>query len=171
MASGYNSVSATATSTQQQQQHRMSGDSHAYHHGRSLSSQDDATAASAVADPGGGGSWGDAAVARAVRNSRSESGGSMSIYHPRGGGSAGTVASGPRPGSFSSELKSMNTSRSVTPRPPDGAGLELGVPGVLGTRLVGYMLRGGRAGPLTRRMDFRTAKSARVLSGIGSQRR
>ena len=120
MASGYNSVSATATSTQP---HRMSGDAHAhahaYHqHGRSLSSQDEP----ASADPGpgsGGGSWGDAA-ARAVRNARSESGGSMSIYHPRGGGSAGTVASGSGagPGSFSSELKSMNTSRSVTPRPP-----------------------------------------------------
>lgn len=123
MASGYNSVSATATSIQP---HRMSGDAHAHayhhhHHGRSLSSQDEA----ASADPGGGGSWGDAA-ARAVRNARSESGGSMSIYHPRGGGSAGTVASGSGagPGSFSSELKSMNTSRSVTPRPPvaDGAG-------------------------------------------------
>ena len=138
MASGYNSVSATATSTQP---HRMSGDAQAqaqaqayhHHHGRSLSSQDEA----ASADPGGGGgSWGDAA-ARAVRNARSESGGSMSIYHPRGGGSAGTVASGSGagPGSFSSELKSMNNSRSATPRPPvpDGAGSGSGSAGNTGS--------------------------------------
>lgn len=127
MASGYNSVSATATSTQP---HRMSGDAHAHayhhhHHGRSLSSQDEAVSADPSGGSAGGGSWGDAS-ARAVRNARSESGGSMSIYHPRGGGSAGTVASGSGagPGSFSSELKSMNTSRSVTPRPPapDGTG-------------------------------------------------
>ena len=127
MASGYNSVSATATSTQP---HRMSGDAHAHayhhhHHGRSLSSQDEAVSADPSGGSAGGGSWGDAS-ARAVRNARSESGGSMSIYHPRGGGSAGTVASGSGagPGSFSSELKSMNTLRSVTSRPPapDGTG-------------------------------------------------
>ena len=108
----------------------MSGDAHAHayhhhHHGRSLSSQDEAVSADPSGGSAGGGSWGDAS-ARAVRNARSESGGSMSIYHPRGGGSAGTVASGSGagPGSFSSELKSMNTSRSVTPRPPapDGTG-------------------------------------------------
>ena len=140
MASGYNSVSATATSTQP---HRMSGDAHAHayhhhHHGRSLSSQDEAVSADPSGGSAGGGSWGDAS-ARAVRNARSESGGSMSIYHPRGGGSAGTVASGSGagPGSFSSELKSMNTSRSVTPRPPapDGTGAgSVGHTGIYTTR-------------------------------------
>jgi rapamycin-insensitive companion of mTOR len=55
------------------------------------------------------GGWNDAA-SRSTRNARSGSGGSSSVS-TRGGVSA------TQPGSFSSELKSMQTSRSVTPRP------------------------------------------------------
>ncbi|PLN79714.1 protein required for meiosis [Aspergillus taichungensis] len=95
MASGYNSTFST-TSTQ----HRGVGD------GRSYSSQDDASA---------DGSWPGAAP-RAGRNSRSESGGSTTI-NPRGGASLAPSSGSAGPGSFSSELKSMKTSRSTTPRP------------------------------------------------------
>ncbi|KAL4871897.1 hypothetical protein BDV12DRAFT_163315 [Aspergillus spectabilis] len=92
MASGYNS-DFPATSIQ----HRAAGD------GRSLSSQDDGFA---------DGSWPGPAASRTGRNGRSESGGSTSIG-PRGGSLAPSVGG---PGSFSSELKSMKTSRSTTPR-------------------------------------------------------
>ncbi|KKK18671.1 hypothetical protein P175DRAFT_0502837 [Aspergillus ochraceoroseus IBT 24754] len=101
MASGYNSV-FSATSIQ----HRTLAD------GRSLSSQDDVPM---------DGSWpGPAAASRTtVRNARSESGGSTTIG-PRGGSLTPSLGG---PGSFSSELKSMKSSRSTTPRPdprPDG---------------------------------------------------
>lgn len=111
MASGYHNSASSTTSTQ----HRLPSDAH----GRSLSSLDDGSA---------DGSWGDTA-SRVGRNARSESGGSTTIY-PRGGALA------PGPGSFSSELKSMNTSRSVTPRPPDaGAGGGTGTgPGIFSAR-------------------------------------
>ncbi|KAL3474843.1 Rapamycin-insensitive companion of mTOR, N-term-domain-containing protein [Aspergillus californicus] len=92
MASGYNS-NFSATSIQ----HRAAGD------GRSLSSQDDGF----VDD-----SWPGPAASKTGRNGRSESGGSASIG-PRGGSLAPSSGG---PGSFSSELKSMKTSRSTTPR-------------------------------------------------------
>ncbi|QKX60682.1 uncharacterized protein TRUGW13939_07828 [Talaromyces rugulosus] len=60
--------------------------------------------------------WNDGASQQSTRNGRSASGGSSSIS-TRGG----SLAPFAQPGSFSSELKSMNTSRSVTPR-PDTAG-------------------------------------------------
>ncbi|EED20524.1 cytosolic regulator Pianissimo, putative [Talaromyces stipitatus ATCC 10500] len=62
-------------------------------------------------DDGGATSWNDAA-SRSTRNGRSGSGGSSSIS-TRGGAS---LAPSAQPGSFSSELKSMQNSRSVTPR-------------------------------------------------------
>lgn len=71
-------------------QHRGLGD------GRSFSSQEEVSA---------DGSWTDTA-SRTNRNGRSASGGSASIG-----------SRGPPPGSFSSELKSVNTTRSITPRP------------------------------------------------------
>lgn len=112
-------------------------------HGRSLSSLDGTMSVDgsigehsvpgsvALSRGGAGGGGG--------RNTRSESGGSSTFHRPshfhhhhRGTGSSGSgsFASGTGPGasagpgSFSSELKSMNTSRSVTPRPPvaDGSG-------------------------------------------------
>ncbi|KAL2834342.1 Rapamycin-insensitive companion of mTOR, N-term-domain-containing protein [Aspergillus cavernicola] len=92
MASGYQS-NFSATSVQ----HRTVGD------GRSLSSQDDGF----VDD-----SWPGPASTKTGRNSRSESGGSTSI-NPRGGSLAPSSGG---PGSFSSDLKSMKTSRSTTPR-------------------------------------------------------
>ncbi|KAH8424523.1 putative cytosolic regulator Pianissimo [Aspergillus melleus] len=96
MASGHNSgFSATSV------QHRPGAD------GRSFSSQDDGS---------GDGSW-PGVPPRSVRNARSESGGSGTIG-PRGGSLAPSFGSG-GPGSFSSELKSMKTSRSTTPRPDD----------------------------------------------------
>ncbi|GFF30740.1 protein ste16 [Aspergillus udagawae] len=97
MASGYNSgFSATSI------QHRDLGD------GRSYASQEDASA---------NGSWAENA-SRPGRNGRSQSGNSASI-RPRGGSGGSLAPSLGGPGSFSSELKSMTTSRSVTPR-PDG---------------------------------------------------
>lgn len=96
MASGHNSgFSATSV------QHRPGGD------GRSFSSQDDGS---------GDGSW-PGVPPRSVRNARSESGGSGTI-NPRAGSLAPSSGSG-GPGSFSSELRSMKTSRSTTPRPDD----------------------------------------------------
>lgn len=92
MASGHNSAFST-TSTQ----HRVLGE------GRSSLSQDGSSA---------DGSWHDAS-SRTGRNDRSESGGSATMA-PR----ASLAPSFGGPGSFSAELKSMN-SRSVTPR-PDG---------------------------------------------------
>ncbi|PYH99640.1 cytosolic regulator pianissimo [Aspergillus ellipticus CBS 707.79] len=95
MASGHNSgFSATSV------QHRALGD------GRSYSSQDDGSA---------DGSWAEAA-SRPGRNARSESGGSATIGL-RGGSIAPSAGA---PGSFSSELKSMKSSRSTTPRPDGG---------------------------------------------------
>ncbi|GAQ06688.1 protein ste16 [Aspergillus lentulus] len=97
MASGYNSgFSGTSI------QHRDLGD------GRSYASQEDASA---------NGSWAETA-SRPGRNGRSQSGNSASI-RPRGGSGGSLAPSLGGPGSFSSELKSMTTSRSVTPR-PDG---------------------------------------------------
>ncbi|KAF9885702.1 hypothetical protein FE257_012684 [Aspergillus nanangensis] len=97
MASGHNSrFSATSI------QHRAAGD------GQSFSSQDEGSAE---------GSW-PGPTSKTGRNARSESGGSTTIG-PRGGSLALSSGSG-GPGSFSSELKSMKTSRSTTPR-PDGA--------------------------------------------------
>ncbi|PYI22018.1 cytosolic regulator pianissimo [Aspergillus japonicus CBS 114.51] len=95
MASGYNSgFSATSV------QHRALGD------GPSYSSLEDGSA---------DGSWAEPAT-RPGRNARSESGGSATIG-VRGGSLTTSVGA---PGSFSSELKSMKSSRSTTPR-PDGA--------------------------------------------------
>ncbi|PYI30152.1 cytosolic regulator pianissimo [Aspergillus indologenus CBS 114.80] len=95
MASGYNSgFSATSV------QHRALGD------GPSYSSLEDGSA---------DGSWTEPAT-RPGRNARSESGGSATIG-VRGGSLTTSVGA---PGSFSSELKSMKSSRSTTPR-PDGA--------------------------------------------------
>ncbi|RAH39730.1 putative cytosolic regulator Pianissimo [Aspergillus brunneoviolaceus CBS 621.78] len=95
MASGYNSgFSATSV------QHRALGD------GPSYSSLEDGSA---------DGSWAEPAT-RPGRNARSESGGSATIG-ARGGSLTTSVGA---PGSFSSELKSMKSSRSTTPR-PDGA--------------------------------------------------
>ncbi|RAL11629.1 putative cytosolic regulator Pianissimo [Aspergillus homomorphus CBS 101889] len=92
MASGYNSgFSATSV------QHRALGD------GPSYSSLEDGSA---------DGSWAEAASARPGRNARSESGGSATIG-VRGGSLTTSVGA---PGSFSSELKSMKSSRSTTPR-------------------------------------------------------
>ncbi|GKZ71253.1 hypothetical protein AnigIFM60653_010489 [Aspergillus niger] len=92
MASGHNSA-FSATSIQ----HRAVGD------GRSYNSLEDNTA---------DGSWPESAT-RTGRNARSESGGSATIGL-RGGSLAPSSGA---PGSFSSELKSMKTSRSTTPRP------------------------------------------------------
>lgn len=98
MASGYNSgFSGTSI------QHRDLGD------GRSYASQEDGSA---------NGSWAETA-SRPGRNGRSQSGNSANI-RPRGGSGGSLAPSIGGPGSFSSELKSMTTSRSVTPR-PDGA--------------------------------------------------
>lgn len=93
MASGHNSAYSAST------QHRALGD------GRSSFSQDGGSA---------DGSWHDG-IPRIGRNGRSESGGSSNL-----GGRGGSLAqSAGGPGSFSAELKSMQ-SRNVTPR-PDGA--------------------------------------------------
>ncbi|KAL1986846.1 hypothetical protein VTN96DRAFT_5499 [Rasamsonia emersonii] len=89
MASGSNSgTSATPT------QHRAFGD------GKPFSRSQE--------EHSGPGSWNDS-ISRSTRNGRSASGGSASI------GARGASAQGP--GSFSSELKSVTNSRSVTPRP------------------------------------------------------
>jgi rapamycin-insensitive companion of mTOR len=94
MASGLNS-SSSATPTQ----HRSFGD------GKPFSrSQEENSGA-------GSGSWNDA-ISRSTRNGRSASGGSTSI-----GARGASVLPSQAPGSFSSELKSMSNSRSVTPRP------------------------------------------------------
>ncbi|EIT78174.1 Rapamycin-insensitive companion of mTOR, N-term-domain-containing protein [Aspergillus flavus] len=95
MASGYNSTFST-TSTQ----HRAAGD------GRSYSSLDDGSV---------DGSW-PGVASRSGRNARSESGGSATIGFRAAPSLAPSSGSG-GPGSFSSELKSMKTSRSTTPRP------------------------------------------------------
>ncbi|PWY73672.1 cytosolic regulator pianissimo [Aspergillus heteromorphus CBS 117.55] len=96
MASGHNSgFSATSI------QHRVLGD------GRSYSSQDDGSV---------DGSWAETAASRPGRNARSESGGSATIGL-RGGSVVPSVGA---PGSFSSELKSMKSSRSTTPRQDGG---------------------------------------------------
>ncbi|KAE8130906.1 Rapamycin-insensitive companion of mTOR, N-term-domain-containing protein [Aspergillus pseudotamarii] len=95
MASGYNST-FSATSTQ----HRAVGD------GRSYSSLDDGSV---------DGSW-PGPASRSGRNARSESGGSATIGFRAAPSLAPSSGSG-GPGSFSSELKSMKTSRSTTPRP------------------------------------------------------
>ncbi|KAJ5569736.1 Armadillo-like helical [Penicillium hispanicum] len=92
MASGHNSAFSAST------HHRALGD------GRSSFSQDGGSA---------DGSWADGA-SKSVRNARSGSGGSGTTV-PRGASLAPSFGG---PGSFSAELKSMN-SRSVTPR-PDG---------------------------------------------------
>ncbi|OQD81832.1 hypothetical protein PENANT_c025G05566 [Penicillium antarcticum] len=91
MASGHNSAFSAST------QHRALVD------GRSSLSHDDNSA---------NGSWNDG-TPRTGRNGRSESGGSSNM-----GGRGSLAPSFGGPGSFSAELKSMN-SRSVTPR-PDG---------------------------------------------------
>jgi rapamycin-insensitive companion of mTOR len=92
MASGFN-FGSSATPTQ----HRVVGD------GKPFSrSQEEGS---------GYGSWNENAP-RSTRNGRSASGGSVSVG-PRG---ASFVPSAQAPGSFSSELKSMNHSRSATPR-------------------------------------------------------
>ncbi|EAU38282.1 conserved hypothetical protein [Aspergillus terreus NIH2624] len=94
MASGYNSgFSATSI------QHRAAGD------GRSLSNQDEFSV---------DGSW-PGPASKTSRDARSGSENSASIG-PRGGSIAPSSGSA-GPGSFSSELKSMKTSRSTTPRP------------------------------------------------------
>lgn len=92
MASGHTSAFSAST------QHRVLGD------GRSSFSQDGGSADGSYID----------GAARSVRNGRSGSGGSISTA-PRGASLAPSFGG---PGSFSAELKSMN-SRSVTPR-PDG---------------------------------------------------
>ncbi|KAJ5938569.1 hypothetical protein N7466_001703 [Penicillium verhagenii] len=92
MASGHTSAFSAST------QHRTLGD------GRSSFSQDGGSADGSYVD----------GAARSVRNGRSGSGGSISTA-PRGASLAPSFGG---PGSFSAELKSMN-SRSVTPR-PDG---------------------------------------------------
>lgn len=89
MASGNSGFSAAST------QHRALGD------GRSYSSHEDG-----LGDGGGT----DGAGSR--RNTRSESGGSNTIASRVGS----LAPSYGRPGSFSSDLKSVNTSRSITPR-------------------------------------------------------
>ncbi|KAJ5747538.1 uncharacterized protein N7511_009234 [Penicillium nucicola] len=91
MASGHNSAFSAST------QHRVLVD------GRSSLSHDDNSA---------NGSWNDG-TPRTGRNGRSESGGSSNM-----GGRGSLAPSFGGPGSFSAELKSMN-SRSITPR-PDG---------------------------------------------------
>lgn len=89
MASGNSGFSAAST------QHRALGD------GRSNSSHDDGFG-------DGTGSEGP----KSARNTRSESGGSATT-----GSRVGSLApSTGRPGSFSSDLRSINTSRSITPR-------------------------------------------------------
>lgn len=93
MASGNSGLGLSAVSSQ----HRALGD------GRSYTSHDDG-----LGD--GGGSEG----AKSVRNARSESGGSASVTTSSRLGSL--APSTGRPGSFSSDLKSISTSRSVTPR-------------------------------------------------------
>lgn len=133
MASGNPGFSAAST------QHRVLGD------GRSYSSH----------DSGGLGDGAGAEGAKSGRNARSESGGSGSATT---GSRVGSLAqSTGRPGSFSSDLKSINTSRSITPRADEN----------LTRRTSSTVGEGDAAGPEERQAVIRDkiAKEMKIKTG------